>query len=309
MFSIIVPIYEVEQYLEKCIYQLINQTYRNIEIILVNDGSTDNSPSICDKYAAMDERIKVIHKKNGGLSDARNKGLEMATKEYILFIDSDDYIELNSCEKFIPFAEKGYDVLIGDAIVEGGICGLYHIGSIGTIFSGQEYLEQALTQNKAPMAVCLNAYKREFLVNNKLEFKFGILHEDEQFTPRVFLQAKTIIYTGVVFYHYIIREGSIMTQKDKRRNAIDLFSTCCELETLYGAVSNNNLCRLLKNSLVVKYLDMFQNGKLYQYGKSYIHKSFCRRNAFNMRTRLKVDLFCLSPKLYWHINKMLKLIG
>ena len=99
MISVIIPIYNVEKYLEKCIQSIINQTYRNLEIILVDDGSTDNSGEIADKYKKIDNRIKVIHKINGGLSDARNKECEIATGEYISFIDSDDYIDLNMYEK------------------------------------------------------------------------------------------------------------------------------------------------------------------------------------------------------------------
>ena len=90
--SVIVPIYKVEEYLHRCIDSIINQTYTNLEIILVDDGSPDNCPMICDEYAKKDSRIRVIHKKNGGLSDARNAGLEIATGEYIGFVDSDDWI-------------------------------------------------------------------------------------------------------------------------------------------------------------------------------------------------------------------------
>ena len=99
LISVIVPIYNVEKYLTKCIESIINQTYKNLEIILVDDGSPDKSPIICDEYAKKDNRIKVIHKKNGGLSDARNYGMSLATGEYISFIDSDDYIDEEMYEK------------------------------------------------------------------------------------------------------------------------------------------------------------------------------------------------------------------
>ena len=93
-FSIVVPIYKVEQYLEKCVYSLLNQTYENIEIILVDDGSPDNCPQLCDKFGKLDNRVVVIHKHNGGLSDARNKGIEIAQGEYIMFVDSDDHVRI-----------------------------------------------------------------------------------------------------------------------------------------------------------------------------------------------------------------------
>ena len=98
-FSFIVPIYNVEEYLDRCVQSLINQSFTNIEIILVDDGSPDQCPEKCDNYAKQDPRIRVIHKANGGLSDARNAGLEVAIGEYILFVDADDYIELDTCEK------------------------------------------------------------------------------------------------------------------------------------------------------------------------------------------------------------------
>lgn len=101
LISVIVPIYNVEKYLTKCIESIINQTYENLEIILVDDGSPDNCPIICDEYAKRDSRVKVIHKKNGGLSDARNAGLDIATGEYIMFIDSDDFVEIDMMESMM----------------------------------------------------------------------------------------------------------------------------------------------------------------------------------------------------------------
>ena len=101
LISIIVPIYKVENYLKRCIDSIINQTYKHIEIILVDDGSPDNCGAICDEYTKFDDRIKVIHKKNGGLSDARNCGIEISTGDYIIFIDGDDYVSKNMCEKLL----------------------------------------------------------------------------------------------------------------------------------------------------------------------------------------------------------------
>ncbi|MBQ5852329.1 MAG: glycosyltransferase family 2 protein, partial [Lachnospiraceae bacterium] len=101
MISIVVPVYNVEKYLERCVDSLINQTYENIEILLIDDGSKDNSGQMCDEYANKDSRITVYHKENGGLSDARNYGMDRAKGEYIIFIDSDDYVEPNMMEFLI----------------------------------------------------------------------------------------------------------------------------------------------------------------------------------------------------------------
>ena len=113
LVSIIVPVYNVEKYLSKCIESLINQTYTNIEILLINDGSTDNSKKICEQFKEKDSRIKLINKENGGLSDTRNKGLQEAIGKYIAFVDSDDYINENTVEDNLKTAiEKNADIVI-----------------------------------------------------------------------------------------------------------------------------------------------------------------------------------------------------
>ena len=117
MISVIVPVYKTEEYLERCVNSILNQTYKDIELIIVDDGSPDKCPAICDTFAQMDERVKVIHKVNGGVSTARNAGLEIATGDYIAFVDSDDYIELDMYEKMISKAvEYDCDVVMCDCM-------------------------------------------------------------------------------------------------------------------------------------------------------------------------------------------------
>ena len=125
--SIIVPIYNVEKYLRKCIDSILNQSYDNLQIILVDDGSPDNCPKICDEYLNKDNRIQVIHKSNGGLSSARNAGIKVANGKYIAFIDSDDYIELNMIEKLVNAIEKSNADLC--------ICGIRWVNKDGTLFT------------------------------------------------------------------------------------------------------------------------------------------------------------------------------
>ena len=301
-FSIIVPIYNVENYIRKCISTLIGQTYPDIEIILVDDGSPDSCPQICDEYAELDNRIIVIHKQNGGLSDARNAGLEIASGDYVIFVDSDDFIDSDTCERLLQYAETNSDILIGDATVEGASIQMDHIHPSMKIYSGLEYLNEAFHADKAPMAAWLNIYKRSFLVENGLRFKCGILHEDEQFTPRALLLATSVIVTGVNFYHYFVRDNSITTKKDKRKNASDLYNTCCELEKLYESIEDRGLKEHMLDSLSQKCLNMFQVGKLFQYGNQYIYKDLIFRNAHLSRTKKRALLYSLSPRLYYYIN-------
>lgn len=299
LFSIVVPVYNVEKYIDRCVTSLINQTYKDIEILLIDDGSTDSSPELCDKYASSDNRIKVIHKTNGGLSDARNKGLEIASGEYVMFIDSDDYIELDACAKFAEFAKMGVDTLVGDAIVEGGVCSLINPKPLeGQVLSGYEYFKRAICYAEVPVVAVCYVHRREFLLENDLRFKFGILHEDEHFTPRMLLKSHGVCYTGIKFYHYVLRDGSITKNKDKRKNAHDLLETFDELEVLFRQIKDKKFKKRLLNSLAEKYFAMFLIAKLDRYGKTYIRKKFALRNAKKIKTIIKAWIFTICPKIY-----------
>jgi len=303
IFSIIIPVYKVEKYINKCIDAIINQTEKNIEIIIVDDGSPDKCPDICNEYALKDDRIIAIHQENGGLSDARNKGINEASGQYIMFVDSDDYIDLDSCERLLPYTKDNVDIIATDGIAEGGKVNLKHLGVRNDIvFTGTDYLKQTIVNGSNPMAAWLYVYRRDFLLENNLRFKKGILHEDEQFTPRAILKANRVVNTGITYYHYNIRENSIMTRPDKRKNVRDFYSTCMELSDIYDEIEDYELRDSLKDTLVKKYLSMFQEGCLYQYGKAYIHKGFVLKNAYKLRTKKKAWLFALSPKLYWCVN-------
>jgi glycosyltransferase involved in cell wall biosynthesis len=305
IFSIIVPVYKVEQYLERCVESLVNQTEKKIEIILVDDGSPDTCPSLCDHYAEQYKNIIVIHKENGGLSDARNEGLKKASGDYVMFVDSDDYVDLDACESLKPFIEKNIDVIVTDGLSEGRIVNLFHSGvKNNIIYSGEQFMRCSALYGKIPMAAWLYVYKRTFLTENKLFFKKGIYHEDEEFTPRALFTAKSIINTGKTYYHYIIRENSITTQNDKRKNADHLFETCMSLSAYYDEIDDKILVKHLKDMLVNKYLSLFQEGKLYQYGEEYLHKKFILENAYKMKTKIKARLYNISPRLYWVINRI-----
>ena len=150
LVSIIVPVYNVEQYLEKCVNSIINQSYKNLEIILVDDGATDNSGKICDELAKLDNRIKVYHKENGGLSDARNYGVERATGEYIGFVDSDDYIDPKMYEKLYEAIKKeNVDVVeCSFKIIYPGRVDFFSTEKYYEILGKQEYLEEYLKMRR-----------------------------------------------------------------------------------------------------------------------------------------------------------------
>lgn len=309
--SIVVPVYKVEKYLNRCVHSLINQTYPNVEVILVDDGSPDSCPEMCDTYAGKYLNIKVIHKPNGGLSDARNAGLQEATGEYILFVDSDDYIELDTCEKFIiAIGNSQPDIVVGNAKwIDGEKESImqHKTNTYGKVITGEQYLKMELKLGTMYMAAWLNLYNRVFLLNNRLEFKVGLLHEDEQFTPRAFLKAIGVIGTDIVFYNYIIRDGSITKSKDLTKNGVHIIQTCYELAEIYGKVADEELKKLLNNNLVTKYLYAFQIGALY--GKEYkdlINKRFLIKRSFDKKTKIKALLFGFNKYLYYILNLTVK---
>lgn len=308
LFSFVVPIYNVEQYVARCIESLIAQTYKDIEIVLVDDGSRDSSYEICEEYRKKDPRIFLYKKENGGLSDARNFGSERAHGDYIIYVDSDDYIDLQTCEKLLPYTEKSPDIIRGNAMrveAESGLlCG--ETLDADKVYSGTEYLKTMMQGHGMPMAAWLNIFRREFLVREKLEFKKGILHEDEEFTPRAYLKAEKVIDTGIPFYYYVIRENSIMTAKDKRRNARDMLSTGLAYEEMLSSLPDKQLKEMILDSLVGKYLSIYQSGDLRRYGKEYLPRKFLLRNAHSKKTRLKAWLVCISPKLYSFVHSKLK---
>lgn len=211
LISIIVPIYKVEQYLDRCIESIVNQTYKNLEIILVDDGSPDNCPQICNEWKEKDNRIVVIHKENGGLSDARNAGLDIAQGEYIAFVDSDDYMSIYMIEKLYnslietqaEICECNYklffdDDFIGDNLLEGKI----------EKYSKKEAIKLLFSETKFKHVVWNKLYKKEVLTN--LNFEEGKLHEDLFYTYQTFENSENITKINEELYFYRQRNDSIM---------------------------------------------------------------------------------------------------
>lgn len=213
LISVVVPIYNVENYLERCIKSIVNQTYKNLEIILVDDGSPDRCPDICDEWGKQDSRIKVIHKKNGGLSDARNAGLKLAKGELISFIDSDDWINLRFFEVLYKvmiqensdIVQCNYRALEKQIDEEGFDSDLLNISS----FTNEEALSMLIDNDRLRQVVWNKLYKKEVI---DLEFKKGYINEDEFWTYRIFSNASVISYVDVVLYYYFQRSGSIINE-------------------------------------------------------------------------------------------------
>jgi glycosyltransferase involved in cell wall biosynthesis len=219
--SIVVPVYNSEDYLEVCIASLLNQTFQDIEIILINDGSTDRSLDIIYAFAENDQRIRIHTQKNQGVSAARNAGLSMANGDYILCVDSDDAIELDTIETLYHHAiETDAEIVMGNALIEYANGQQYPFlprdKALRSVFlQTGEWCFNKLMQTYAPPLVYLFFIKRDFVITNQLFFKEGIVHEDDIWCTKTMLLTEKMSLLDFTYYHYIQREGSIMHSNNK----------------------------------------------------------------------------------------------
>ncbi len=215
--SIIIPIYNVENYLEKCVSSLVNQNLIDTEIILVDDGSTDNSGKIADELAKKYEIVNCYHKKNGGLSDARNFGINKAQGEYLIFIDSDDYVDNNFTQVY-QHLDKDMDlVLFGVSVEFANKVKVVKYKRNEEILDKQSIVNKCLEICTKKNSACMKAIKRKVVVENNLYFQNGYT-EDFNWFGRIIGYINTAIITDLVYYHYVAeREGSIMNTFKKSK--------------------------------------------------------------------------------------------
>ena len=263
LISLIVPFYNVEQYIERCIKSLLSQSYSNIEVLLIDDCSPDNSVKIAKEYAKKDKRIKILqYKNNRGLGGARNYGIEKAKGEYILFVDSDDYIDSNSVQILFDKAKKN-DLCVLEASYIKESKNKSEIlprksTYFDTVFSGQEYWDLIPI---APVVAWNKLYKLSFLKENNIVFKLRKF-EDVAFTSEVFMKAKRVMNINLPFYHYIVRENSIMTVRTSISHLEDAFSLIKDMKVLFEANPKNEQ---MKKSYLYTYIGFFRLWHLYSH--------------------------------------------
>lgn len=253
LISVIVPVYNTEQYLERCINSIINQSYKNLEIILVNDGSKDKSGFICDEFKKADKRVKVIHKENGGQSSARNAGLDIATGELITFVDSDDWIDDEIYDKCITFfRDDKYDVVDFKPIFSTGSEQTYspkkdELIVIGTIEILYDYLYRGQTEI-CPFSMCRKIYKKHLF--SDIRFPEGKIYEDIITNFRVLEKCNSLIHISDIGYYYYQNHNESTTSGRLTLKDFDLLEICleiCELSNKYDfriqELSNIKLAR------------------------------------------------------------------
>ena len=309
LISVIIPVYNVDKYLPKCIDSIINQTYKNLEIILIDDGSTDSSPKICDEYMNKDSRIIVIHKDNGGLSSARNKGIEVAKGNLICFIDSDDYLELNMLEELKNNMDK-YDSDIA-------CCNFYDIkNEVSSLrikkdtnieFVSSEKEKFINIQNEySPLTYYAwnKLYKKELF--NNIKFPEGRLYEYTYILCDIFEKATKISFTLKPLYNYVYRSSSLGNAFNlKHFDKIGSFNKKIEFfdSKKYYDLSNKEkkgkACELIRNLAKMK-LNKIKNKEVYEKYYEELIKTV-KELKWNESNR-RVKLFKLFKKHYLRLN-------
>ncbi len=289
--SIIVPVYNVEKFLPRCIQSIKEQTYKNLEVIFVDDGSTDNSGKLCDEYVKTDYKAKVIHKKNGGLSSARNIGIKSATGNAVFFLDSDDYLTVDCIERCVKLLEsKKADVAIIQIMYiseqENKELKVKSNENI-VILTPQQAIEESLYQIKYTCCAPAKLYKREIISN--IHFPEGHLSEDLA-TCHLFLNnASRVIYSNYYGYFYRQRSGSIMHKFDPKR--MDALEWALEIEEFckvyYPEIINATICRTF-NVAIHLLLDMPIDKNSYKDYRDTVWKQIYRTRKtviFDKKTR------------------------
>lgn len=250
--SVIIPVYNVEKYIRQCLESVINQTLKDIEIIIINDGTRDNSMEIVEEYIS-DERIKIINKKNGGLSSARNTGILVAQGKYICFIDSDDFIEKSMIEELYNIIEeKNFDVVDSDIFLYDNKT--HEIKER----KNKEYLKiekGLILWERYNVEVWNKIYRKSFLLDNNIFFEEGIIHEDDLFSIKILSSTNKIGHINKSFYYYRInRSGSIMTDINLEKQLYSLRIIVKRIKELQEIIIFDSFSFLMLKLLEIKYL-------------------------------------------------------
>ena len=315
LISVIVPIYNVEKYLDKCIESIVNQTYKNLEIILIDDESPDNSPKMCDKWLKKDKRIKVIHKKNGGLSDARNVGLKIAAGDYIGFVDSDDYIDSRMYEILLSNIKK-YNAGISicsyvDEYDSGKTKIGKHFDEKIVVLDKMDALQNLILEQNITNHAWNKLYKKELF--DGIEFPVGRKMEDVATMYKLFERTNTLVCSNYIGYHYIQRDDSIMGNINKKLiedNERSVFDRNEYIKNKYPELRESVEIENIKTYKLLHYLAVLGNQKdllkskkykIYyeKYKKNYIRYRKQIKNNVGNRVILSFDLFWFSKKLYY----------
>ena len=297
LISVIIPVYNEEKYIDKCLLSVINQTYKNIEIIIVNDGSTDRSLNICRKY--KDKRIKIYNKENGGLSSARNYGLDKANGNYIYFIDSNDFIELNALESLYN-AIKDYDIVIGNYYQYKDGCDTLKIKYDSFSVQGINKYNYLYNEYCTVTVIPWNKlYKKEIF--NNLRYKDGIIHEDEYIITDILSKANKIFYLNAPLYHYRYVTNSLSNMITTK--SLNDTILAYDKRSLFF---KDNKELLLKTKMHEFYVVSNSMNKGYIKLLKKLSKEILSFKEISLLNRLRYRFFNICPNIYLFVLKVYK---
>lgn len=316
LLSVIVPVYKVEQYLDRCVESIVSQTYHNLEIILVDDGSPDRCPELCDQWAKRDTRIKVIHKENGGAADARNIGIRVATGEYLAFVDSDDYIEREMYETMLAAMGRTDSGIAccGRYVVRGSLQIPKHCMDRETVFTAVDALREMLLGGAVEEAVWDKVYRAELFEG--LQFPVGEINEDIVIIPALLNRAGRVVHVGKSFYYYwqnsssVTRSAYSLKKRVMLKHLDDLKryleENCRELlpcfDALQGRYCQSVLYLLLDNKTVLQAYRKDYEEFYSRFKQSF--KNMCRLAPVSRTERIKGWMIYL--RLYYVLHKLKK---
>lgn len=315
--SVVIPVYKVEKYLDECLESVVNQTYKNLEIILVDDGSPDNCPKMCDEWARKDDRIKVIHKENGGLSDARNAGVKVSTGKYLSFIDSDDYVEKNLYEVAIEkLKDNNAQIFVfGRSYLYGNNKESNSNKKIELIMNSEEALDKMNIFQYYDVAAWDKIYKRDLFEN--IEFPKGKLCEDWYTTYKVIDKADKVVFNSTPLYVYRQRSNSITHSNVAKINREPLYASKEVLEFIKE--KHPNIVQNAISKYVVSCIGVYNNYLYYtkdtdkekkeilEIVKNYYKEAISNKElAFSRKAQ--IILVCKFNLLYRFLIKLMRRI-
>ena len=317
LISIIVPVYNVEKYIERCIKSILNQSFTNFELILVDDGSPDKCGEICDEYKNKDKRIKVIHKKNGGLSDARNAGIEIAKGEYIAFVDSDDFINKYMYEILYRNAKKlDADISIcnfkmvckNDKIDENILISSADV----KVYDRNEALNKLYgNENVQFIIACNKIYKKELFLN--IRYEYGKCHEDEFIIHKLIYKSNKIVSCSEKLYYYFENDASIMRRKFNV-NRVDVIEAMEKRMSFFREKALIELEYKTQNMFLYYFFPYYHKVKMElkdsnclkkmkkQFKRNY--KYLLRNPNYNLKVKIFWFIFIVNPFAFYSIWKI-----
>lgn len=319
LISVIIPVYNVEEYLHYAIESLEKQTYKNFEIILVNDGSTDNSGELCDEYSEKYSNVRVFHKENGGLSDARNFGVQKAKGEFITFLDPDDYLEVYSLELLASIQEMQDCDIVSTRVKATELYNVYSNRSLTEediknviVMNRDIFLEEAFYDKVATVSACGKLYRKSIL---EIPFPKGKIYEDLYIISEHVGKANKIVHTPLQIYNYYKRQGSIVNSKftSKQYDFFDAinhnrgiikgkYNNKQNLENAVNAKEVAGGLKICNTAYLTNLNDVNKINSILKKNKM----SFLLNKRINIKFKIKYILFILSPKIFYGIKNILK---